>query len=118
MGIISPYIDLTTSSPRPKTLEAKYELRSALSTLLICNITTLSWAGHGLIKLILMCGGRTAGGFTANRMFFSQRKFLQKSSGKGSRKILRYTPFIIILRKYREDYAKRMILLFILLEQN
>ena len=116
MGTMSLYINLIILLSRLKTLETKYELRSALSTLLICNTTTLFWAGHGLIKLILMYGGRIVGGSTVNRIFFSQRKFLQKSFGKGSRKILRYTSFMVILRKYREDYVKRMILLFILLE--
>src|SRR6266498_4448462 len=118
MDIILLYINLIISSPRPKTLEAKYELYNALSTLLIYNITTLSWAGHSLIKLILIYDGRTADSSTVNHILLSQRKFLQKSSGKDSRKILRYTPFIIILRKYREDYTKRIILLFILLKQN
>src|SRR6266536_663434 len=115
MGIISLYINLIISSLRSKTLEAKYELRNTISTLLIYNITTLSWAGHGLIKLILIYSDRTVSNSTANRIFLSQKKFLQKSFGKDLRKILRYTSFTIILRKYREDFAMRIILLFILL---
>src|SRR6266511_1107354 len=118
MGTMSLYMDLTISSPRSKILETKYELRSALSTLLICNITTLFWAGHGLIKLILMYDSRIAGGSTVNRRFLSQRKSPQRSSRKGSRKILRYTFFTVILRKYREDHTIKIILLFILLKQN
>src|SRR6266498_606250 len=118
MGIISLYIDLTISSPRPKILETKYELRNALSTLLIYNTTTLSWADHGLIKLILMYNGRIVDNSTVNRRLLSQRKSPQKNFRKGSRKILRYTLFTIILRKYREDHTMRMTLLFILLKQN
>src|SRR6266511_1476328 len=110
MSIISLYIDFIISLLRLKILETKYELRSALSTLLIYNITTLSWADHDLIKLILIYNSRTADNSTANRILLSQRKFLQKSSENGSRKTLRYTPFIIILRKYREDHTKRIIL--------
>src|SRR6266536_1081122 len=109
------YIDFIISSSRLKILETKYELRSALFTLLIYNTTTLFWAGHDLIKLILMYGGRTVDDFTVNRKLLSQRKFPQRSFRKGSRKTLRYTLFTVILRKYREDHAMRMILLFILL---
>jgi len=118
MSTISLYINLTTSSPRPKTLETKYELCSVLSTLLICNTTTLFWADHNLIKLILIYNSRIVGDSTANRRFLSQRKSPQKSFRKSSRKILRCTLFTIILRKYREDYTIRIILLFILLKQN
>src|SRR6266536_5823594 len=100
MGIISLYINLIISLSRLKIFEAKYELYSALSTLLIYNITTLSWAGYGLIKLILIYSDRIVDSFTVNRILLSQRKFLQKSSEKGLWKLLRYTSFIIILRKY------------------
>src|SRR6266498_1801294 len=113
MGIISLYIDFIILLLRLKILETKYELRSAFFTLLICNTTTLSWAGHGLIKLILMYGGRIVNGSTVNCRLFSQRKSLQRSFRKGSRRILRCTFFTVILRKYREDYAMRTILLFI-----
>src|SRR6266536_6185211 len=102
MGIILLYINLIILSLRPKTLETKYELRSALSTLLIYNTTTLSWAGHGLIKLILIYSGRTVDDSTANRRLLSQRKSPQRSSRKDSRKILRCTLFTIILRKYEK----------------
>src|SRR6266536_5915481 len=118
MGIMLLYIDFIISSLRLKILEMKYELRSALFMLLICNITTLFWAGYNLIKLILIYNNRIAGGSTVNRRLLSQRKSPQKSFRKSSRKILRCTLFTIILRKYREDYAIRIILLFILLEQN
>src|SRR6266536_4260432 len=118
MGTISLYINLTTSSPRSKTLETKYELRNALSTLLIYNTTTLSWADHSLIKLILIYNGRTVDNSTANRRLLSQRKSPQKNSRKDSRKILQYILFTIILRKYREDHTIKITLLFILLEQN
>src|SRR6266536_5166951 len=111
MGIILLYIDFIISSPRSKILETKYELRSALSTLLIYNITTLFWADHSLIKLILMYDGRIVDNSTVNRRLLSQKKSPQRNSKKGSRKILRYTLFIVILRKYREDHAMRMILL-------
>src|SRR6266536_1119311 len=116
MSIISLYINLIISSPRPKIFETKYELRSVFFTLLICNTTTLSWTGHDLIKLILIYNGRTVDNFIVNRKLLSQKKSPQKSFKKDSRKILRYIFFIIILRKYREDYTMRIILLFILLE--
>src|SRR6266536_68806 len=118
MGIILLYINLTTSLLRLKILETKYKLRSALSTLLIYNTTTLSWAGYSLIKLILIYNGRTADNSIVNRKLLSQRKFPQRNFRKSSRKILRCILFTIILRKYREDYAIRIILLFILLKQN
>src|SRR6266536_2100091 len=98
MGIMLLYIDLIILLLRLKILETKYELCSVFSTLLICNTTTLFWAGHGLIKLILMYGGRTVGGFTANRRLLSQRKSPQRNFRKGLRKTLRYTFFTIILR--------------------
>ncbi len=116
IGIMLLYMDFIILSLRPKILETKYELRSALFTLLIYNITTLSWAGHGLIKLILIYNGRTISGFTVNRRLLSQRKSSQRSSRKGSRKTLRYIFFTVILRKYRENHTMRIILLFILLK--
>src|SRR6266536_1082215 len=116
MSIILLYIDLIISSSRSKTLKIKYELRSALSTLLIYNTTTLSWADYSLIKLILIYNRRTVGNFTVNRKLFSQRKSPQRNSKKVARKILRCTFFMVILRKYREDHAIRIILLFILLK--
>src|SRR6266536_1730907 len=116
MSIILLYISLIILSLRLKILETKYELRSVFSTLLIYNITTLSWAGHGLIKLILIYGGRIADNFIINRKLLSQKKSSQRNSKKNSRKTLRYIFFIIILRKYREDHAMRIILLFILLK--
>ncbi len=112
------YINLIISSLRLKILETKYELRNVFFTLLIYNITTLSQAGHNLIKLILIYNSRTADGSTVNCKFFSQRKSSQRSFRKDSWKILRYMFFTVILRKYREDYTMRIILLFILLEQN
>ncbi len=75
MGIILLYMDFIILLSRLKIFETKYELRSALSMLLICNITTLFWAGYDLIKLILMYGGRIVGGFIVNRRLLSQRKF-------------------------------------------
>ena len=118
MGIILLYTNFITSLLRLKTLETKYELHNAFSTLLIYNTTTLFWAGHNLIKLILIYNNRTADNFTANYKLLSQRKSPQKNSRKNSRKILRYILFTIILRKYRENHTIKIILLFILLEQN
>ena len=71
MSIILLYISLIILSLRLKILETKYELRSVFSTLLIYNITTLSWAGHSLIKLILIYGGRIVGDFIVNRRLLS-----------------------------------------------
>src|SRR6266498_3185298 len=116
MGIILLYINLIISLSRLKIFEMKYELRSVFSTLLIYNTTTLSWTDYGLIKLILIYDGRTVNNFIVNRKLLSQRKSPQRNFKKSSRKILRYTLFIVILRKYREDHAIKIILLFILLE--
>ncbi len=74
MSTMLLYINLIILSLRLKTLETKYELRNIFSTLVIYNITTLSWVDYNLIKLILMYSDRIVSDFIVNRRFLSQRK--------------------------------------------